>query len=155
MPVLPILDLVVGTNAETRQVVGYSEEQNKLHVDKQITDVGWIVKRTSDGAEYGACFKSEEISKYEPKNCHAYSKHDHELGAVNEDLADFEDFDLPPLEVEEEESEGKEEETLANIPKHQTVNQWECENHEGRRVRLRVCCDTEVVDDGLERSGPS
>src|SRR2546428_7848023 len=80
--------------------------------------------------------EAEKVAEDESEDCRADPKHDYQLSAVDEDLADFEDFDLPPLEVQQEESEGEEEETLADIPKHQTVNQWECENHEGRRVRL-------------------
>src|SRR5438309_3950159 len=123
--------------------MGYAEEEDELHVQDQVGRVGKLVEGSRCWTEYGVIsgdrrVEAEKVAEDEAEDRRADPKHDHQLCPVDEDLADFKDFDLPPLDVQQEESESEEEETLADIPKHQTVNQWECENHEGRRVRLRV-----------------
>jgi len=84
--------------------VGYAEEENELHVQDQIGRVRNLVEGSRRWAEYRVVswnrrVKAEKVAEDKPEDRRADPKHDHQLSAVDEDLADFKDFDLLLLDI--------------------------------------------------------
>src|SRR5207247_6498188 len=165
MSVLMVSDLVVGVDGETGQVVCDPEEQDEYHVDDEVRGAGRNVRTGREGSSSGGeewrnpkdlgGLEAEYVSKDEAEDGDADSQHQHQLCAVDEYLADLEDLGLIPLQLEQEQADGYEEESFTNIAEHQSVDEWKREDHEGKGIRLAVGWYAEIVDYALERPGPA
>src|SRR5690349_11125555 len=110
--------------------MGYAEEEYELHVENEIRRVWNLVEGSRRRTEYGMVSRNggveaKKVAEDESEDGRADSKHYHKFSAVDEYLTYLEDLDLLPFDVKEEEAEGEEEQSFADVSEHQAVDQWE------------------------------